>query len=409
MKTHDYILAAGIVLMLAACSFLSDMGNPLETPEPVVLRAASADGALKARDRVALRIGGEVKIYEACDEDGGILKAAPSETPFLWKASGEKKQISGWFRGDGRNLKEIPSEWAVAGDQDADEGAGMRQSDFLYAAPTGITYTDRFHARINFYHQTSKVMVRIKNEGALKDNAEALEGLTVGDESFPVVMRASFEEIPSDRYGRWTLSRKKENLGYVTPHETVVEGASSYLKYYEALVIPDNFDGKPLLAITLRGHTYYYVPAQNQARLTPGHLFIYDISVSEDSTKLVVTPMVGDDLVWTWDGDGTVTEDDEKSAELIIQGWIWDRSADTNVTSGVIPLGFGPEGWKKEGDGSVTVEEGNPPPSPGSDGWEKEGGDGEATGDDQPGTINGDGGSQWTKEGEDEDITSTPE
>ena len=109
MKTHDYILAAGIVLMLAACSFLSDMGNPLETPEPVVLRAASADGALKARDRVALRIGGEVKIYEACDEDGGILKAAPSETPFLWKASGEKKQISGWFRGDGRNLKEIPS------------------------------------------------------------------------------------------------------------------------------------------------------------------------------------------------------------------------------------------------------------------------------------------------------------
>lgn len=409
MKTRDYLMAAGIALMLAACSFLQDMGNPLETPEPVVLRAVSEDGALKAHDRVALRVGSDVKIYEAFDEDGGVLKAAPSETPFLWKAAGEKKQISGWFIGDGKNLKEIPSEWEVASDQNADEGAGMRQSDFLYAPATGITYTDRFHARINFYHQTSKVVVRIRNRGALKDNPEALEGLTFGDESFPVVMRASFEEIPSDRYGRWTLSRKKENLGHVTPHETVAEGSASYLKYYEALVIPDNFDGKPLLAITLRGHTYYYVPAQNQARLTPGHVFIYDISASEDSTKLVVTPMVGDDLVWTWDGDGDVTEDEEKSAELFIQGWIWDRSADTHVTSGVIPLGFGPEGWKKEGDGSVTVEEGNPPANPGSDGWEKEGGDGDVTQDDPPGNVNDNGGSQWTQEGEEEDITSTPE
>ena len=408
MKTRDLLAAAGIVLMLAACSFLQDLGEPLETPEPVVLRLAAGDGALKARDQVALRIGGDVRIYEASDEEGGILKAAPSETPFLWKASGEKKQISGWFRGDGGNLKEIPSEWTIVSDQNADEGAGMRQSDFLYASPTGITYTDRFHARINFYHQTSKVLVRIKNEGAFKDNAEVLEGITVGDGSFPVVMRASFEEIPSDRYGRWTVSRTKDNLGYVTPHETASEGASSFLKSYEALVIPDNFDGKPLLAITLLGHTYYYIPAQNQARLTPGHLFVYDISASEDSTKLVVTPMVGDNLVWTWDGDGNVTEDDRKGAELFIQGWIWDRGSDTNVTSGEIPLGFGPEGWKKEGDGSVTVEAGDPPAEPGSEGWEKDGDDEEATQEAPPGGVN-DGGSQWEQEGESENITSIPE
>jgi len=402
-------MAAGIMLMLAACSSSQDMEKPLETPEPVVLRAVTEDGALKAHDQVALRIGSNVKIYEACDEDGGILKAAPSETPFFWKAAGEKKQISGWFKGNGENLREIPSVWTVAGNQDSDEGAGMRQSDFLYASPTGVTYTDRFHARINFYHQTSKVMVRIKNEGALKDNAEALEGLTVGDESFPVVMRASFEEIPSDRYGRWTISRTNDNLGYVTPHETVAENSASYLKYYEALVIPDNHDNKPLFAISLLGHTYYYVPKQNQARLTPGHIFIYDISVSEDSTKLVVTPMVGDNLVWTWEGDGNVIEDDERSAELIIQGWIWDRSSDTNVTSGVIPLGFGSEGWRKEGDGNVIIEDGNPSADLGSDGWKKDGDDKEANQDEQPGSINGNGGNQWTQEGESENITSTPE
>ena len=409
MRKKDYLMASGIVLMFAACSLSQDMGRPLETPEPVVLRAATGDGVLRTHDRVALRVGGDVKIYEASSEDGGILKAAPSETPFLWKATGEKKQISGWFIGDGENLKEIPSEWEVAGDQNADEGAGMRQSDFLYAPATGVTYTDRFHARINFYHQTSKVMVRIKNEGALRGNVEVFEGLTVGDASFPIVMRASFEEIPSDRYGRWTISRKKDNLGYVTPHETVAEGTSSYLKCYEALVIPDNLDGKPLFAITLLGHTYYYVPAQNQARLTPGHLFIYDISASEDSTKLVVTPMVGDDLVWTWDGDGTVTEDDERSAGFNVQGWIWDGSSDTNITSGVIPLRFGPEAWKKEGDGSVVVEDGDPSADLGSEGWTKDGDDEEAGQDDQPGDIIGDGGGQWTQEGESENITSVPE
>ena len=248
-------MVIGLMLTLAACSF----SHLLEMPEPVVLRVETGDGALKAHDRVALRSGDVVKVYEASDEDGGILKAAASETPFLWKAAGERKQISGWFRGDGGNVKEIPSEWAVAGDQDADEGAGLRQSDFLYASPTGITYTDCFHARINFYHQTSKVLVRIRNAGALKDNAGALEGLTVGDESFPVVMRAAFEEIPSDRYGRWTLSRRKGNLGYVKPHETAAENPAAYLKY-----------SVPVLGYDSRDHTahlstnciqqYYYTP-----------------------------------------------------------------------------------------------------------------------------------------------------
>ena len=90
MRKKDYLMAAGIVLMFAACSLSQDMGRPLETPEPVVLRAATGDGALRTRDRVALRIGGDVKIYETGSEDGGILKAAPSETPFLWK-NGEEQ------------------------------------------------------------------------------------------------------------------------------------------------------------------------------------------------------------------------------------------------------------------------------------------------------------------------------
>ena len=406
MRTKDCLTAAGIVLMCAACSFLQDMGKPLETPEPVVLRAAPGDGALRARDRVALRIGGDVRIYEACDEDGGVLKAAPSEAPFLWKATGEKKEISGWFRGDGGNLKEIPSEWTVAGDQNADDGAGMRQSDFLYAPATGITYTDRFHARINFYHQTSKVLVRIRNEGAIKGDTAAIEQVTIGNASYPIVMRASFEEPATTSYGSWTLSRRSEDLGYIIPHVTVFDSVSTYLKYYEALVIPDNLDHKPLLAITLGGHTYYYIPQENQARLTPGHLFVYDIGVSVDSTKLVVTPMVGDNLVWSWQDDGTVDENDDKDATLQIQGWQREDNPDANITSGVIPLEISANGWRKEGEGSALQEDSQPEYDHHANGWKKDGDNEDATHTDQPDGMTVGNGTQWTKEGEDEAISS---
>lgn len=397
-----------MVFSIAACTASQEADMLLDSPEPVVIHAESTPGSWQENDMVTLRMDGESKMYRTCFEQGVILKAAPSVTPFMWRSQRETKRVSGWSRGNGEAMSEIPSEWSVASDQNSDDGAGMRQSDLLYASPTGLTYTDRFHARINFRHQTSKIMVRIKNEGILKDDPAVLEGLTIGDESSPVVMKAHFEEVDGEDFGRWTLSGEKADMGYVIPHETA-SGTVSYQKSYEALVIPDNFDRKPLLAITLMGHTYYYIPQNRQGRLTPGHIFIYDISVSADTTKLIVTPMIGDNLVWTWEGDGIVSEDDQKSSEFFIEGWIWDRSSDTEVTSGVIPLGIGPDGWRKEGDGNVTIEDEHPDSGAGSDGWNKEGDDQEASQEEQPGGVNADGGSGWTQEGESENITSTTE
>ena len=143
-------------------------------------------------------------------------------------------------------------------------------------------------------------------------------------------------------------------------------------------------------------------------RLTPGHISVYDISVSADTTKLEVTPMVGDNLVWTWDGDGIVDLDDIKDAEFSILGWLWDHSSSTEVTSGVIPLAFGAGGWNKEGEGDAIREEDNPDTEAGAGGWKKDGEDQDADHEDQPEEISGDS-SGWTKEGESEEITSTTE
>ena len=417
MRRHKEMITAAILLSLMACS-QQDTESLLETPEPVVLKAVVASPVEATRgttattsewaehDQVAVRIDNEVKIYEASHEDGGTLKAAAAETPFYWRTRSETKTVAGWYLGNGRRLREIPAEWTVADDQHANDGEGLEQSDFLYAAPTGITYTDRFHAQINFYHQTSKIMVRIRNEGAIKGDTAAIEQVTIGNASYPIVMRASFEEPATTSYGSWTLSRRSEDLGYIIPHVTVFDSVSTYLKYYEALVIPDNLDHKPLLAITLGGHTYYYIPQENQARLTPGHLFVYDIGVSVDSTKLVVTPMVGDNLVWSWQDDGTVDENDDKDATLQIQGWQREDNPDANITSGVIPLEISANGWRKEGEGSALQEDSQPEYDHHANGWKKDGDNEDATHTDQPDGMTVGNGTQWTKEGEDEAISS---
>ena len=418
MKIHQYVLMIGILLSFMACSSQQNTEELLETPEPVVLNAVVASpieatrgttattGEWAEHDQVAMRIDNEVKIYEASHEGGGILRAAAAETPFYWRTRSETKTVAGWYLGNGRRLREMPTEWTVAGNQQANDGEGLEQSDFLYAAPTGITYTDRFHAQINFYHQTSKIMVRIRNEGAIKGDTAAIEQVTIGNASYPIVMRASFEEPATTSYGSWTLSRRSEDLGYIIPHVTVFDSVSTYLKYYEALVIPDNLDHKPLLAITLGGHTYYYIPQENQARLTPGHLFVYDIGVSVDSTKLVVTPMVGDNLVWSWQDDGTVDENDDKDATLQIQGWQREDNPDANITSGVIPLEISANGWRKEGEGSALQEDSQPEYDHHANGWKKDGDNEDATHTDQPDGMTVGNGTQWTKEGEDEAISS---
>jgi len=160
------------------------------------------------------------------------------------------------------------------------------------------------------------------------------------------------------------------------------------------------------LAITLGGHTYYYIPQENQARLTPGHLFVYDIGVSVDSTKLVVTPMVGDNLVWSWQDDGTVDENDDKDATLQIQGWQREDNPDANITSGVIPLEISANGWRKEGEGSALQEDSQPEYDHHANGWKKDGDNEDATHTDQPDGMTVGNGTQWTKEGEDEAISS---
>lgn len=422
MKTKELIGVGMLLTMMAACTTAEDDGTMLETPEPVVLRAAVASqtettatrsltattGQWTEGDRIALVIGGETKIYEVTRAQGGLLRAPANETPFYWTASNETKTISGWYKGNGvGESHEMPTEWAVTADQNANNGEGLQASDFLYASPTAVHYYNRFEARITYYHQTAKVMVRLKNTGYLAEHPDAIEGVTIGDESFliPLGGTLTLPEGENDLFGTWTLA--DESRGYITPYMTVPDDQTTYLKVYEALVMPQNLDFKPLLTITIGGHSYGYVPQTGQAELKAGYLNIYDIEVSEDATKLVVTPIVGGSHVWTYQETGDVTMDDVHQAVLNVNGWRQETNPSQNVTSGVIPISIGADVWTKEGEGTADYEDSQPDKDAEGEGWQKEGGDGtpDYEDDDQPDTTV-ETGPGWGKEGEDTPVTS---
>lgn len=125
---------------------------------------STVDGDWKDKNIVAVQVGKEVKRYQAIplSEDGKSAKlvAAEGETPFYWKRTDEKKYIDVWCP-----YSEINPDvywWAVKTDQDADNGAGFRESDLIEASVDWLKFADRNDINVLFKHKVAKVIVAVK-------------------------------------------------------------------------------------------------------------------------------------------------------------------------------------------------------------------------------------------------------
>ena len=230
--------------------------------------------------------------------------------------------------------------------------------------------------------------------------------MTIGDGNFliPLGGTLTLPEGENDLFGTWTLD--EDSKGFIIPYMTVPTDQTTYLRVYEALVMPQNLNFKPLLAITIGGHSYGYVPQTGQAELKAGYLNIYDIEVSEDATKLVVTPIIGGSHVWTYQETGDVTMDDEHQAVLNVNGWRQETNPSQNVTSGVIPINIGAEAWTKEDEGTPDYEDSQPDKDIEGEGWQKQGDDATPDYEDSQPATTVETGPGWGKEGEDTPVTS---
>jgi len=380
MKKH--LLALGtLLIILTACqddaAEEAQLLEPIVIPATVVSETTENDGGQaqqqpegtfwKEHDRVALRVDGDVKIYEASTVNGGQLQASVGVEPFYWTRSSTTREISGWYRGDGVESHEMPEIWTIVSNQNQNNGNGYNQSELLYAPVTAVQKVagKPFERKIYFYHQTAKIIVRLKNSGVLAENPTVFQGITIGDSSYPIIMEAAFTEPATGYFGTWTPTA---TTGYITPHETEVDDTENYLKRYEALLIPQDLDHTPLLAINISGTVFYFVPQGGQAEFMPGYQFIYDIEVTQES--IVVTPVFGGNLKWTWDemNHGVA------STSMDIAPWLSDArwtkyGNDIAVRAGEIPITFADGWWLRAtepediasnvGDGPITTPDAN--------------------------------------------------
>lgn len=286
---------AASLLMLAACTQdkLSDpsQGEPLpEGKYPMTFstavdgltmtRAATADGLWSADDKIAVQVGSSVKQYTPTNISGNIATLS-STSPFYWQSTADIS-VSAWYYGTG--YSDIPPDgtsWAVQSDQSGD---GYQKSDFLYTPARSIAFkpaagTDN---GLTFFHQTAKVVINIVNKEAAT-NADAITNVVIGNNN-NIALSGTYAALGTGQTaGTWS---NHANMGTITPKS--ITAASDYLKSYAALVIPQDMDGKPFIAITLTtGDVCLYTPQDGEAELKSGKQHTYNITVK--GTELVVT------------------------------------------------------------------------------------------------------------------------
>lgn len=313
------LCTACCVLALTACSDdttgdnsrLPDGEYPMTftavVDELTVTRAGTADGEWTTTDRIAVQVsnaesGNEIKIY--APSDNGNRPTLTSSDPFYWQRNNETKTVSAWYCGDGTtasggiNTGKVPTSWSVKENQNEEEG--YQKSDFLYAAPKDISFSDT-NKSLAFTHQTARVVINIKKAEAATE-ADVISNVVIGNKD-NLALSGGYTAPTggSGTTGTWNTSGGTK--GTITPKDITASGSSDILKTYAALVIPQNMSEQKFIAVTLADNkTYYYTPQDKEANLESGTQYTYNITVKHGYLEVVT---VKTDGVW---GDGGTTD-----------------------------------------------------------------------------------------------------
>lgn len=259
---------------------------------------SSISGVWDGSERIAVlsMSGSDAGVVKNYATDSNGLMNSPD--PFFWKKENESKDISAWYCGDGstavgQSNSTSVSSWTVRQDQTGD---GYAQSDFLYATGT-CEYNG--NNSLAFHHQISRIVVNIMGDGALKDPAE-IASVKIGERN--IALSASFTApAKGSQTGEWTLGESDSDI---VPN--AVSAQKGCLASYEALLIPQNMDGRTFIAVTLsNGDVLTYEPSEGEASLLAGYQYTYNVQVGD--LKLDVTVEVG--VAW---GEGETIDIDSE-------------------------------------------------------------------------------------------------
>lgn len=232
-------------------------------------------------EQIAMKVEGSgVKQFAPVAGNLAMLAAVDDGDTFYWKTSAETKRVSAWYVGAGYNGS-LPHMWTVERDQ---SGVGYGQSDFLYATPTDISFSNRGSTILRFKHLPAKVVVHLKNGDGLTEKE-------VKDATVTLVNQAikSGEINGTDGSVAQTAPGNEE----ITPNALAASGAE-YLKSVQALLVPQQMQDKKFIKVTVgtgdAARNYYYTPTTaTEADLKNGKQYAYEITVSK--TELSVLPV----------------------------------------------------------------------------------------------------------------------
>ena len=240
-------------------------------------------------------------LYKMTDGNPTAKDAAHTH---YWQKSGENKLVRAWHCANGTTSETVPTEWSVKPDQSSE--TDYQSGDLLFAAPVDVPF--KKSANLNFYHQTAKVVVHVRNAGMVQTGGQTPEMKIMS-----VFTKGTFSapKTAGNSQGSWESAGEAEDM---TPYSLGTQELSNGQPQTEksaasftALVIPQTIaSGQKLFSFTLGGHDgplFYYTP-QNQQEWESGKLYTYIITVKETELEVQVNESIG------WDtgnsGEGSV-------------------------------------------------------------------------------------------------------
>lgn len=238
---------------------------------PEARSRATVDGDWAGVNKVAVKIGDEVKEYTVTIASGDNTSATlKSDNPFYITMS-ESKTVSAWWPYIDSSSSDMP-EVVVKADQ-SDEG--FAQSDYIEANQT-VSYGD---ASLNFTHRTARMKIKLVPGTGIATVDDAMVSLV-------------------------NLSNVENNPTTIIPYE-------SYANVYEALVAPQTIAmNNAFICVELANNKFYY-PSSTDLALQAGNRYNYTLRVN--ATGLELEEVSGG--AWTDSGES----EDVTSREVLVR------------------------------------------------------------------------------------------
>lgn len=272
---------------------------------------AITDGSFDDGDQIVVHTDGERKIFvyrtgQGFEHDSSVSIPGISSTSPEWKTGETQKNVLAYgpLRAISSNgNSELIYRCFAAEDQSKDDD--YEKSDYVYAAQM----LQRSQPALTFRHGMTRIVVRLRSGGSLKDEEVAGATVLLGDKNLLSI--ADIDPQTGTLTAHAPAGANELPPQTITPHRCA-DTPTGFVAAYEALLPPQDVSGKQFIRVRLSDGTQLGYVAESGSLLEGGHEYVYNATVEEN--RVVVT-ISDSDVPWQ---DGILTtEIDGKEFRLI--------------------------------------------------------------------------------------------